>query len=186
MANARIGKNVLFNLAGTIVPLVVSVVTIPHYLRAIGDARFGILSLIWLLFGYFGLFDLGVSRATVNRLAQLQTSPVSEKNAVRCTALLLAGLLGTVACIAFYFSVSFLLPKMPEHDAMLAPEVRGALPWISLLFPVSMVGGVLSGILEANEDFYLANRQQIVGSILFQTLPLLFVTLLGPSLVYAI
>jgi len=51
--------NTLWNLAGTLLPLLVGLVAVPLLLRSLGIERFGMLSLIWMLTGYFGLLDSG-------------------------------------------------------------------------------------------------------------------------------
>ena len=176
-----LSRNIVFNFTGATVPLFISIVTTPFYLKVMGDARFGVLSLIWLLFGYFGLFDFGLSRATANRLAQLRYGDPQEHASVFYTALMLNAGLGVVAGAASTLLHSPFRP-LSSGTGSLAAELPKALPWIAILFPFGMIGGVLTGSLEAEERFFNINVQQVVGSVLFQCLPLLAVLLMGPSL----
>ena len=67
--NTLIVRNTVLNLFGLALPLAVGFVTIPMVVRALGNERFGILALVWVVFGYFGLFDLGLGRTTTRSVA---------------------------------------------------------------------------------------------------------------------
>ena len=63
-------KNALLNLLGAALPLLVGILTIPYVVRGLGMERFGILSLAWVILGYFALFDFGLGRATTKFVAE--------------------------------------------------------------------------------------------------------------------
>src|ERR1039458_9539689 len=65
-----VAKNSLLNLLGQILPMLVGVVTIPYIVRGLGVNGYGILSIGFMVLGYFSMFDLGLSRATVKFVAQ--------------------------------------------------------------------------------------------------------------------
>ena len=48
---------------GSLIPMVVALVAIPIMLEKLGLERFGLLTLAWLIVGYFSLFDFGLGRA---------------------------------------------------------------------------------------------------------------------------
>ena len=65
-----LARNTLWNLAGQILPMVVGIITIPVIIRVMGVDRFGVLSLAWVVVGYFSLFDLGIGRALTKLVAE--------------------------------------------------------------------------------------------------------------------
>src|SRR5579884_1140640 len=82
----------LFNLAGYTLPIVVSLATVPRYLHLVGQARYGVLLIVWIMLGYFGVFDLGLGRATTHELAKSTTA--RERSHVFWTATALNGVMG--------------------------------------------------------------------------------------------
>ena len=65
-----LAKNTVFNLVGYAVPVVVGLISIPFIIRYLGTDRFGIISLAWVVVGYFNYFDLGLGRATTKYVAE--------------------------------------------------------------------------------------------------------------------
>ena len=67
--SAPLTRNTLLNILGQGIPLLVGLVSIPVIASRLGDARFGILGLVWGVLSYFAFFDLGLGRATVKFVA---------------------------------------------------------------------------------------------------------------------
>src|ERR1700704_5591128 len=63
-------RNWILNLLGWVVPLSVALVAVPYIVKGLGPERFGVLSLASALLGYFGIFDLGLGRATTKIVAE--------------------------------------------------------------------------------------------------------------------
>jgi len=62
-------RHSVYNLLGLGLPLLTAVFSIPVLIRELGDARFGLLTLIWAIVSYLSLFDLGLGRALTQHLA---------------------------------------------------------------------------------------------------------------------
>jgi O-antigen/teichoic acid export membrane protein len=175
-------RNTGFNLVGALVPLAVTLVTVPIYLSYIGAARYGVVLVAWSLLGYFGFLDFGISRATTNALAKLIGDEHSAKERVFWSSLLINGGLGLVGGLLFYALGSLLFLDVMK----IAPDVRGealaSMPYIAAMLPAALMLGVGVGTAEAHERFGILNVIQTTGLVLGQVLPLLAVLQWGTSL----
>lgn len=177
-----IRRNTLFNLAGALIPLAVALLTVPAYLHLIGQDRYGVLAIIWLMLGYFGFFDLGLSRATANFIARMQDAAVFERQNVVWTALGLNTVFGLVGGLVMYVIATPLIVHVFKMQESLRSEVLLTLPWIALAIPIATISGVLTGALEGRERFATVNAIQVVGSVLIQVVPLLVAFVYSPGL----
>lgn len=181
-APMSIRRNTLYNLLGRIAPLAVSLVTVPLYLHAIGEARYGVLAIIWLFTGYFGVFEMGLSRASAYHLARQHDEAPAVRSTTFWTALWLNlgfGLLGAVVLYAVAQPVFTHFFHMPET---MRRSVLASLPWIATALPLSTLGGVLAGALEARERFAYMNLIGVFNTAVTQIGPLLVALFISPEL----
>lgn len=183
MSNASsLKRNGLYNFLGSTLPIFVSLVTIPLYLSHVGAAAYGVLSIVWMLQGYFGFFDFGLSRATANQVAKLADASPGERESIFWTALVLNAGLGLVGGIVLYFFGALVIGHFVQAQDTLRNDVLHAMPWIAASVPITTVSGVLVGSLEGREKFGVLNIVQLVNMFVFQTLPLLASYVIGPDL----
>lgn len=169
-----------------IIPIAIALVTVPIYISYIGAARYGVLSIVWLLLGYFGFIDFGLSRATTNALAKLAHATKEERASVLITAFHLNLLLGILGGIVFYFAGGLLLRHVVTVSDAISAEVEIAFPWIACMLPLALLAGVGRGAITSRERFFDLNVLDLIGFSLGQLLPILFIITIGPSLTVVI
>jgi O-antigen/teichoic acid export membrane protein len=176
------GRDTIYNLVGSVVPMIVSLLTVPCFLHLIGTSEYGVLALVWLFLGYFGVFDPGLSRATTYHISRLKDETPEERQSIFWTALLINigfGLLGGIVLFFVAHPVFVYLLKMPKE---MRGEVIQSLPWLALAIPVGTATGILSGVLEGLSKFALVNIINVFGTIAFQLIPLGFAFEFGRNL----
>lgn len=176
-------KNASYNLIGSAIPLLLALFTIPTYIGLIGIEKYGILSLAFLFLGYFGLFDLGLGKATTFRVAALADSTRQRQADVVSTALIMNLVMGAIgAGFVWLASAIFFENMFPSSSAVSRSEIQSALPLLSLALPLSMITGVLTGALQGRELFTLTNSVSVLSTTVFQVVPIIVAAFYTDSL----
>jgi O-antigen/teichoic acid export membrane protein len=150
----------------------VSLLTVPLYLARIGEARFGILSIIWLLLGYFGLFDLGLGMASAQQIAAREAEGKQAQVRIFWTALLTNLGLGVIGGLIAWPVAQYYFGHVMKVDEAFRSEILLAVPWLILAVPLATVTGVATGTLQGLHRFATLNSISVAGTMLFQLLPL--------------
>lgn len=180
-------SNALWNLAGAGFPLLVGAALFPYLVRSIGVEAFGVLTLIWALIGYFGLFDLGVGRALTQQVAQKRVAGRgAEVPALVKTGLLFAGAMGVLGGVLLALAVEPLAARGLKVSPELHADVVQALLIAAAAVPFTTVTVGLRGVLEAYEDFRAVNLLRMALGVATFGLPALSVLLFGPSLTWIV
>jgi O-antigen/teichoic acid export membrane protein len=170
------------NLLSPLFRVAVAFVTTPIYLHHVGEARFGVISIVWILLGLFGFMDLGLSRAATNALARLRDATQAERARVLLTTMALNFCFGLIGGVLLYVIGGFLLEHFIKLPDALRPEVAGSLPWMACLLPMTLVAAAGAGALESRERFLLVNCIQVVTTSLTQIAPVVVAVTISPSL----
>lgn len=177
-----LSRNLSVNVLGLVAPMAVSFVTVPLYIHAIGAARYGVVTLTWILLGYLGVLDFGLSRAAANTLGRLNHASSRERGAVLVTTLYLNLLFGLIASATLYCVGGALLWRWFSLSGELAHEAVAAFPWMVPMLPLGLLNSVAVGALDSRERFLLSTTLNACGVILGLVLPLVCVMIFGPSL----
>jgi len=168
------------------VRVAVAFVTIPIYLRHVGEARYGVISIVWVLLGMFGFLDLGLSRAVTNALAKLRDAPQPDRARVLLTTFCFNLGIGLFGGVALYVFGGFMLQHFISVPDWLSPEVARSLPWIACLLPLTLISAAGAGALDSRELFLLVNVIQIVSMSLSQIVPVIMAVFVSPALTVVI
>jgi O-antigen/teichoic acid export membrane protein len=186
MSTRPIKVNFIVNLLSPMTRIVVALVTVPLYLHHIGDARYGVMSIVWVLLGLFGFLDLGLSRAVTNALAKLRDAPQAHRARVLLTTFGLNLGIGVAGGVVLYVFGGLLLKHFVSMPDQISAEVSRALPWIACLLPLTLISAAGAGALESRELFLLVNCIQVGAMTLAQVAPVVAAVFVSPSLTVVI
>ena len=161
-----LARNTALNLIGQVLPLGVAVVAVPILIRALGEGRFGILTLAWALIGYFALLDFGLGRALTQAaseaIGQGDAERLRELSVVSIVSMLVIGVLGAVVVAAATPWLAYAFLKM---DGALRSEAATSFYLLaaSLPFVLGTIG--FRGLLEAHQHFGLATALRLPYAI---------------------
>lgn len=166
-------RNTIYNLLGLGLPLLVAIGSMPVLIHTLGDARFGMLTLIWAVVSYFGLFDLGLGRALTQQLSVL----IAERRehdipALVYTSLLLLTGLGVFAGVLMWWGATWGAQRISYGGD--TAEIIGSIRVMAVAMPFIVLTSGLRGILEAKSAF---------GVINLIRLPMGIFTFIGPLMV---
>ncbi len=165
----RIGlaaRNTVWNLIGLGGPLAVALFAIPVLIQSLGTERFGVLSLVWAVIGYFGVFDLGLGRALTKTIAErLQGNKGGDCGTIAWTTILLMAGLGVAAGCLLAVLSGWLVHEILKVPAGLRDETVAAFLLVAFSMPAVIVTIGLRGLLEAHQEFRAVNLVRIATGI---------------------
>jgi len=182
-----INKNILWNILGATVPMLVGLLSIPYILENIGMERLGFLTLIWSFIGYFTIFDFGIGRALTHQIAKLRAKEEIDHifGIIKFGLLLmiLVGILGTLfmASLVYIFDISWLNISEDFYG-----DVYNSTMLAIIAIPIVTLTVGLRGILEGFEEFKEISLLRIYLGIANFLLPAISIYYFGPSLTFIV
>lgn len=167
--------NTLWNLLGLCAPAIVAIFCLPVLKHHLGTDRLGVLALAWVVVGYFGLFDFGLSRALTKLVAdKLGEGRINQIPSLVWTCLLMMGGIAVLGTFVTFALSPWLVHSLMKVPPSLQAESIHAFYWLSISIPIVVLTAGLRGVLEAFQEFRLATAIRV---------PLGVFTYLGPVLV---
>jgi Membrane protein involved in the export of O-antigen and teichoic acid len=177
-----VSRNTAYNVVGAVTPLLLSLVTVPIYLRLVGSERYGVLAIAWLLLGYFGLFDLGLGRSTAFRIASQKGEAAERRTRTFWTALTINIGMGLIGAVLLLGAATYFFGHIFKVSPAMRAEIMAAVPLLACAVPIATVTGVLTGAMQGREKFLQTNIVSTISTALFQLFPLSVAYFWSPNL----
>ncbi len=171
----RLLINSILNLAGNTAPLLIGIIAIPYIIKGMGLEKFGILSLSWVFFSYFGIFDLGIGRASIKFISE--SYAINDREGISnvfWASIYSQTIIGIILGAAGYLILPYIVKNFFKFSPSLTIESIKAFRILSLLLPIILLSSGLKNTLEAFQRFDLVNFVKIPANILFFIFPLIF------------
>lgn len=172
-------KNSLYNIIGLGIPLIVGIVVIPILISQLGESKFGILTLIWALIGYFSVFDLGLGRSlTLNLSRALSKNYFKIIGPIFYTSCISIFFISLILSIFIFFSFIF-LSSFYFTDFFVSNEISNSVYIITIFLPLIILIAALRGTLESLDLFGIINFIRLPTGVLTFTAPLISIYFFG-------
>ena len=168
-------KNVLYNFLGYGSPLLFAVVLIPPLITSLGDERFGILSIAWMVLGYFSLLDFGIGRSLTKIISEkIALNQAEQIPGLFWTSLFFMLIASFLVSIIILFLIPFLVGSFFKISANIEKEALYTFYALAVSIPIIATTAALRGVLEAYQKFFAINIVRIFLGVF---------TFLGPIIV---
>ena len=119
LSKKKFSSSIAWNIVGQITPMIAALISIPILIDNIGISKFGMITLAWMLIGYFSLFDFGIGRA----LTQLISRDIAEHNLHKIPTLiwtgitltLILGFIASLILIVLSYPITYQWLNIPLH-----------------------------------------------------------------------
>lgn len=156
--------------------MLVALFAIPMIVKGLGTEQFGILTIVWMVIGYFGLFDLGLGRALTQLVAEkLGGGEEEEIPAIAWSTLGLMFLLGLVGALVVVLISPWLVQSVLKVPVEYQRDTIRSFYLLAASMPIVVNTAGLYGVLSALQRFKLLNAIRM---------PLGVFTYLGPLAVF--
>jgi O-antigen/teichoic acid export membrane protein len=178
--NLSLLRNAFSNLLGAAIPALVALGTVPLVVKGLGDASYGVYSLVTAIVGYFAVIDINVTAGSVKFIAQFNANRENSEAQQRIDETVFFGLtvyalLGIVGGLGLFFGAHFFVTSVFSVPAALEGEATATLRLAALGFFLGQLQSYLNSIPQSLMRYDIASRIEM----LFGTgVPLLTVAVL--------
>ena len=164
--NSKFAKNSILNFLGAATPAIANLFSVPVLVKSLGEANYGLLTLVLALIGYFSLLDINVTQGSTRFIAEYDSLNQTKKtNEVISFGLLIYLVIGLVGMIAIYTTAPLLVVYVFDISVENRQIAQDTLKIAAIAFFFTQLQSYLVSIPQAMQRWDLsATVEAIFGS----------------------
>ena len=171
-------KNISWNFIGALLPIPIALISIPLLISKLGDEKFGLLAIAWLISAYFVMSDFGIGVATKKFVASSELDQTEQHQVTNLiwVSILMHAVLGILGGVILAQVAPWLLKTVFDVPDKLIHESLKAFIWLAYSIPVLLITSCFRNLLEAYQRFDLVNYLKVPASSINFLIPIIFVS----------
>jgi len=158
-----LARNAWSNLLGAAIPALVMLATVPMVVKGLGDASYGVYSLVTAIVGYFAVIDINVTAGSVKYIAE--HSARKDQEAVYETlsfGLASYAIIGVLGAIGLLLGAEWFVTGVFSVPSSLVPEAIATLRLAALGFLLGQVQSYLNSVPQSLMRYDISARVEMV------------------------
>ena len=161
--NLSLVRNAFANLLGAVVPALVALGTVPLVVKGLGDANYGLYSLVTAIVGYFAVIDINVTAGSVKYIAAFHAHQDDERiDETVFFGLSVYALLGVLGGLGLLFGAHVLVTRVFSVPPALVGEAVATLRLAALGFFLGQLQSYLQSVPQSLMRYDIAGRIEMV------------------------
>jgi len=161
--NLRLARNAWSNLLGAAIPALVMLASVPLVVRGLGEAGYGVYSLVTAIVGYFAVIDINVTAGSVKYIAEHNArrddDSIAETICFGAAAYAGIGLLGAAG---IFLAAQSLVTSVFAVPSALAHEAVATLQLAALGFLLGQMQNYLNSVPQSLMRYDVSSRVEML------------------------
>ncbi|MFC0250847.1 oligosaccharide flippase family protein [Massilia consociata] len=161
--NLRLARNAWSNLLGAAIPALVMLGTVPLVVKGLGDAGYGVYSLVTAIVGYFAVIDINVTAGSVKYIAEHNARKDEDKIFETMSfGLATYAIIGLLGAIGLFLGARWFVTDVFSVPGQLVPEAIDTLRLAALGFLLGQVQNYLNSVPQSLMRYDISARVEMV------------------------
>lgn len=161
--NLRLVKNAWSNLLGAAIPALVMLGTVPLVVKGLGEASYGVYSLVTAIVGYFAVIDINVTAGSVKYIAEHSAREDQDKVAETMSfGLATYAVIGLLGALGLFLGARWFVTSVFSVPATLIPEAVPTLQLAALGFLLGQLQNYLNSVPQSLMRYDISSRVEMV------------------------
>jgi O-antigen/teichoic acid export membrane protein len=164
---SKLAINAVFNFIGAATPALANLIAVPILVKNLGDANYGLLTLVLALVGYFSLLDISATQGTTRFIAEYDSlNEYKKTNQVISFGLGIYLIIGLIGMSLIYLSAPLLIKHVFDIPAASYSTALTTLQLAAVSFLFAQLQSYLSSIPQAMQRWGISSSiESFFGSV---------------------
>lgn len=161
--NLRLARNAWSNLLGAAIPALVMLGTVPLVVKGLGEASYGVYSLVTAIVGYFAVIDINVTAGSVKYIAEHNAKQDDDRifETISFGLATYAGI-GLLGALGLFLGAAWFVGDVFSVPQALVPEATATLRLAALGFLAGQLQSYLNSVPQALMRYDISARLEMV------------------------